>query len=53
VEEGLASWFTHADKATITDEGDGVQSFSLTYNLGKDAAPEKKPWWKRLLPGKD
>jgi hypothetical protein len=53
VEEELASWFAHADKATITNEGDGLQSFSLTYNLEKEAPPERKLWWKRLLPGKN
>lgn len=38
-----------ADEVDLSEE-DGIQSFSLTFNLAKDeATAPSRPWWKRLL----
>lgn len=53
IQEQVDAAFEHleaeADDADISEEN-GIQSFSLTFNLPKDedAAP-RKPWWKRLF----
>jgi hypothetical protein len=55
VEEEFAAFLTDADKVTVSEDANGLQSFSATFDLtqGKQARVEKKSkkksWWKALF----
>jgi len=48
--EGLKGWFADADKVNLSEK-DGLQRFSLTFNLtkGRTGPPKHEPWWKRIF----
>jgi hypothetical protein len=53
--EGVESWFADADEVEVTEKN-GVQSFSLTFDLTKEQRDlvkrdliKKESWWKRIF----